>query len=96
MVFISLALSLMLFGFFGAGLYEVIFRRRTKKYHIFAKQIEDGVITEMPKGYLKEPVKLKGFAYFLVIAGLGWLVVMGVGLLAFGACLVIFTGYSVI
>jgi hypothetical protein len=48
----------------------------------------------MPKGYQNEPVKFKGFVYFLVVAGLGWLVIMGFGLLAFGACLVVMTGTS--
>lgn len=94
MVIISLIVSILLFGLFGAGLYEVIFRRRTKKYHAFVKLREEGEISELPNGYQNEPVKFTGFVYFLVVAGLGWLVIMGLGFLIFGACLVVMTGTS--
>jgi hypothetical protein len=94
MAIVSLIISFLLFGLLGAGLYEVIFRRRTQKYHAFLNLVEQGEMTEMPKGYQNEPVKFKGFVYFLVVAGLGWLVIMGFGLLAFGACLVVMTGTS--
>lgn len=94
MAIFSLIIGFLLFGLLGAGLYEVIFRRRTKKYHTFLNLYEQGEISEMPKGYQNEPVKLKGFVYFLVVAGLGWLVIMGFGFLAFGACLVMLTGTS--
>ncbi len=87
----SLFMSFVVFGLIGAGIYELIIRRRHKKYRFALKKLEEGEIAELPNGYKKEPVRLKGFLYVIVVLGIGWLLLMGVGLLAFGACLVIFT-----
>lgn len=91
---LSLIIGLVVLGLAGALVYEFIFWRKKVRYARYIEMFDSGQLIEMPKGYTKEPERLKGFVYFLVVAGIGWGIVTGVAFLAFGACMMLIAGVS--